>query len=331
MDAWLSLAAGGPETLVRGEAPDPVPGPGQVLVRVGATALNHPDALMIEDFYQFRPQRPFAPGMEVAGTVLALGDGVDGLKAGDRVCALCGHGGLAERVAVDAWKCFAIPDAMPLDIAAALLMTYGTSIHALLDRLTVAAGETMLVLGAAGGIGLSAVDLGKALGARVVAGVSSPGKAEAVRAAGADAAVVYPPGPLDKAASRALADAFKAECPAGYAVILDPVGGPYAEPALRAIGWEGRYGVAGFTAGIAALPLNLPLLKACGVVGIFWGSWIERNRARFAEETAMLFDLWGKGLIAPRVSRRFAFAEAPAALARMKGRGAIGKLVVMRD
>ena len=328
MKALLSTAPGPADTLQFGTLPDPVAGPGQLLVRVKAVSLNYPDALMIEDLYQFKPERPFAPGNEVGGVVEAVGADVTGFKPGDRVCALCGHGGMAELVAVAAWSCFAIPDEMGFDVAATMIMAYGTNIHGLTDRGQLKAGDTMLVLGASGGIGITAVELGKALGARVVGAVSSPEKAEYVRQAGADEVIVYPAGSLDKDASRALANQFKAACPDGYDVIYDVVGGDYAEPALRSIGWEGRYLVIGFTAGIPKLATNLALLKACSIVGVFWGAWSARNPGELAKDMAELFALWREGKIKPLISRKFAFADAAEAIALMRGRGAIGKLVV---
>jgi NADPH2:quinone reductase len=331
MKALVSHTPGTAETLQFGELPDPVPRPGDLLVKVAAVSLNYPDALMIEDLYQFKPPRPFATGAEIAGVVVGMGEEVTGFKVGDRVCGICGYGGLAELATLDAWRASIIPEAMGFDIAATMNMTYGTSIHGLIDRGELKAGQTLLVLGAAGGIGLSAVELGKALGARVVGAVSSAEKREVVLAAGADEVIIYPSGPLDKAGSRAMADAFKAACPKGYDVIYDPVGGDYAEPALRAIGWEGRYAVIGFTAGIPKIALNLTLLKACSIVGVFWGVWAGLNRERFHEEMAMLFRFWSEGRIKALISERFAFADAPKALARMSGRGAIGKLVVMLD
>jgi NADPH:quinone reductase-like Zn-dependent oxidoreductase len=328
LKAWVSYEAGGPDTLRFGELPKPAAGPGQLLLRVAAVSLNFPDALIIEDKYQYRPPRPFAPGSEVAAVVAAVGEGVTGFSPGDRVIAITASGGLAEYAVAEAWRTFRIPDAMGFDEASTLLMVYGTNIHGLLDRGKLEPGETMLVLGAAGGIGISAVELGKALGARVVAGVSSEEKAEAARKAGADEVVIYPRPPFDRAASKALADRFKAACPGGYDLIYDPVCGDYAEPALRAIGWEGRYMVIGFTAGIASIPLNLTLLKACSIVGVFWGAWCEKNQQRFAEEMETIFRLWSEGRLRPLISERYRFEDAPAAIARMNGRAGIGKLVV---
>jgi NADPH:quinone reductase-like Zn-dependent oxidoreductase len=329
MKALLSKAAGGPETLILAELPDPVAGPGQVLVAVKACAINYPDVLIIEDKYQFRPERPFAPGSEISGVVEAIGDGVSGFSVGDRVIALLGHGGLAEKVVVDAGKLHPLPDGRDFAEGAALLLTYATTIHALLDRGHLKEGQTLLVLGAAGGVGLAAIELGKAFGARVVAAVSSEEKAEAARRAGADDTLIYPRAPFDKTQSKALADQFKAALgPNGADVIYDPVGGDYAEPALRSIGWEGKYLVVGFPAGIPKLPLNLTLLKSCDVCGVFWGAFAARDPAANQAHVERLFRLWAEGRIAPRVTEVFAFAEGGQAIAKMAARGAIGKLVV---
>jgi len=330
MKALLSRVPGGPETLELAEVPDPVAGPGELLVCIRYCAINYPDVLVIEDRYQFKPPRPFAPGSEVSGVVEEVGEGVTGWAVGDRLLALTtSSGGLAEKVAVAAGRAFKVPDGLPLKEASALLMTYATTIHGLLDRGHLAEGQTLLVLGAAGGVGLAAVELGKAFGARVIAAVSSDEKAEVARAAGADDTLVYGRGPFDKAQSKALADAFKAKCgPDGAHVIYDPVGGDYAEPALRAIAWEGRYLVVGFPAGIPRLPLNLALLKSCDVCGVFWGGFTMRDPARHQAHVETLFRLWQEGRIAPRVTETFPLAEGGAAIARLASRSAIGKLVV---
>lgn len=326
--ALRSHLTGGPDTLRLDEIDPPNTRAGQLLVRVAAVSLNYPDALMIEDRYQFRPERPFAPGGELSGTVVAVGEDVAGFAVGDRVMAMTGFGALAEIVAVDAVKCFVLPNEMPFDEASALLFTYATTIHGLLDRAGLKAGETMLVLGAAGGIGISAIELGKAIGARVVAAVSSAEKAEAARSVGADDVVIYPRAPLDATTSRVLVSQFKAAAPGGFDVVYDPVGGDYAEPALRSIAWEGRYAVIGFTGGIPKIPLNLALLKACSIVGVFFGTWSERNRARCAEEVTLLLRFWEEGKIRPRISERFSLAQAPLAIAKLSDRGAVGKIVI---
>ena len=329
MKALLSHQPGGPETLVLTDVPDLSPGPGQLLIRVRACAINYPDVLIIEDRYQFKPPRPFAPGGEIAGEVLGAGEGVTGWSVGDRAIAMIGHGGLQEQVLVDAKLALPLPPERSFEEGAALILTYATSIHALLDRGRLQARQTLLVLGAAGGVGLAAVELGKAFGARVVAAVSSQEKADAARAAGADHAIVYGRGPFDKDGSKALAQLFKdAVGPAGADIVYDPVGGDYAEPALRAIGWEGRYLVVGFPAGIPRLPLNLTLLKSCDVCGVFWGAFAARDPEANAAHLRTLFRLWSEGRIAPKVSRTWPLDQGGEAIAHMAARAAVGKLVV---
>jgi NADPH:quinone reductase-like Zn-dependent oxidoreductase len=330
--ALLSHSPGGPETLALTDVPDPVAGQGQLLVRVKACAINYPDVLIIEDKYQFKPPRPFAPGGEIAGLVEAVGEGVSGWAVGDRLIAMLGHGGLAEKVLVPAAMALPLPAERSFEEGSALILTYATSIHALLDRGRLKEGHTLLVLGAAGGVGLAAVELGTAFGARVIGAASSPEKAEAVRKAGADDVLVYPPGPFDKEQSKALAGAFKdAVGQNGADVIYDPVGGDYAEPALRSIAWEGRYLVVGFPAGIPRLPLNLALLKSCDVCGVFWGAFAARDPQANAAHIRTLFGLWSEGKIAPRVSRTWPLAEGGEAIAHMAARRAVGKLVVTMD
>ena len=329
MKALLSKAPGGPDTLSLEEMPDPTAGKGQVVVAVRACAINYPDVLIIEDKYQFKPARPFAPGGEIAGVIESIGEGVDGWAVGDRVIAVTGHGGLAEKQAIDAARLFRLPEGRSFEEGAALLLTYATTIHALLDRGHLREGHTLLVLGAAGGVGLAAVELGKAFGARVVAAVSTEEKAAAAKAAGADETLVYGRAPFDKDQSRALAEQFKAAVgPQGADVVFDPVGGDYAEPALRAIGWEGRYLVVGFPAGIPRLPLNLTLLKSCDVCGVFWGAFAARDPQANAAHVERLFRLWSEGRIAPKVTETFALADGGKAIARMAARQVIGKVVV---
>ena len=329
MRALLSTAPGGPETLTLSELPDPVAGRGQVVIAVKACAINFPDVLIIEDKYQFKPERPFAPGGEIAGVIDAVGEGVEGWQVGDRVIAMLGHGGLCEKVIADPAKLYRLPEGRSFAEGASLILTYGTTIHALLDRGHIAAGQTLLVLGAAGGVGLAAIELGKAFDARVVAAVSSDEKAAAARDAGADETLVYARAPFDKDQSKALAEQFKAAVGKGGAdVIYDPVGGDYAEPALRSIAWEGRYLVVGFPAGIPRLPLNLTLLKSCDVCGVFWGAFAARDPKANQAHIETLFALWKDGKIAPRVTEVFAFEEGGKAIAKMAARNAIGKLVV---
>jgi NADPH:quinone reductase len=327
--ALLSVATGGPDTLVLSEIDAPVAGPGQLLVAVKACAVNYPDVLIIEDKYQFKPARPFAPGSEIAGVVKALGQGVTGFKVGDRVIAVTGHGGFVEQIAVPAASAYKLPDERSFEDGAALLMTYATSIHALADRGKLKEGDVLLVLGAAGGVGLAAVELGVAFGARVIAAVSSEEKAAAARAAGAHDTIIYGRAPFDKDASKALADAFKAKVgPDGADVVYDAVGGDYAEPAVRCMAWEGRYLVVGFPAGIPKLPLNLTLLKSCDVCGVFWGAFAARNPSANAAHVARLFRLWADGKIKPLVTQVYSFERGGDAIAALGNRSAIGKLVV---
>ena len=332
MKALRSHAVGGPETLTLDEVETPVPGPGQVRVAVKACSINYPDVLIIRDMYQFKPPRPFAPGGEASGVVDAVGEGVTDWKVGDRVIASTGNGGLAEEIVVDAARLWPLPDGVSFEVGASIMMTYGTNMHGLLDRGKLKAGEVLLVLGAAGGVGLSAVELGKAYGAKVVAAVSSEEKAQAAREHGADDVVIYPTAPFDKDQSKALAEAFKAACgPGGADVVYDIVGGDYSEPAVRSIAWEGRFCVVGFPAGIARLPLNLTLLKSCDVCGVFWGAWVAREPKANAAHIATLFDLLKSGKINPRVSATFPLARGGEAIQLLADRKAIGKVVVTMD
>ena len=325
----MSVRPGGPEALRIENVPEPAPGAGDLLVRVRACAINYPDVLIIEDKYQLKPERPFAPGGEIAGEVIGAGDGVTGWATGDRLIASLGFGGLAEQVVVPAERAIRLPPERSFEEGSALLMTYATAIHALVDRGRLAPGQTLLVLGAAGGVGIAGVEIGKALGAQVVAAVSSEAKAEAVRSAGADMVLVYPSGPFDRNGQKELTQQFKeAVGPAGADVILDPVGGDYSEAALRSIAWEGRFLVVGFPAGIAKLPLNLTLLKSCDVCGVFWGGFFAREPKRNAEHVEQLFRWWGEGRIAPKISATYPLEHAGEAIAELRDRKAVGKLVV---
>ena len=329
MKTLLSVAPGGPDTLQLTELPTPAPGKGELLVRVLACGVNYPDVLVIEDKYQFKPQRPFAPGAEIAGVVEAVGEKVSGWAVGDRLIALPSHGGLSEQIVIHAGRAIPIAETDdPLE-GAALIFTYGTSLHALADRAALKAGETLLVMGAAGGVGLAAVEIGKAMGATVVAAVSSEEKAAAAIGAGADRTIVYGRAPFDEAASKALAQAFKdAVGPEGAHVIYDPVGGDYCEPALRSIAWEGRYLVVGFPAGIPKLPLNLPLLKSCDIRGVFWGGFMAREPERNHRHIGQLISWWREGRIRPRIDRVFPLTEGGQAITRLASRSAVGKVVV---
>ena len=329
MKALLSTSPGGPETLQLTDLPDPVAGAGELLVRVRACAINYPDVLIIEDKYQLKPPRPFAPGSEIAGEVEGVGGGVVGWLPGDRLIAATGFGGLVEKIVISAKAAIPLPPQRSFEPGSALLLTYATAIHALVDRGRLQAGQTLLVLGAGGGVGLAAVEIGVALGARVVAAASSEEKVAAARDAGAEATLVYP---RDITDPRALSQMFKdAIGPQGADVILDPVGGDYAEAALRSIAWEGRYLVVGFPAGIPSLPLNLTLLKSCDVCGVFWGAFAARDPAANAAHIAQLFAWWDEGRIAPKVSATYPLARAGEAIAALRDRQAIGKLVVTLD
>ncbi|AVO39476.1 NADPH:quinone oxidoreductase family protein [Pukyongiella litopenaei] len=328
MKALLSTAPGGPETLELTELPMPEPKKGELLLRVHAAGVNYPDTLMIRDLYQIKPPRPFAPGGEVAGEVVGLGDGVTGFAPGDRVLALTGHGGFATHMMLDASRAVRIPDAMPYEDAACFIFTYGTSHHALKDRAHLGEGETLLVLGAAGGVGAAAIELGKAAGARVIAAVSSPDKAMFCRDLGADETLIYPRD-MDRDAQKALSGEIKKLAGGdGVDVVYDAVGGDYAEPAIRAMAWQGRFLVVGFPAGIPNIPLNLPLLKGCEIVGVFWGASVFRDPAGHAENMADLFGMYAEGRIRPRISATYPLARAAEALVAMQDRKVMGKVVV---
>lgn len=329
MKALMSHRAGGPETLVLEEVADPNPGPGEVRISVRAVGVNFPDLLIIQDLYQIKPSRPFAPGGELAGIIDTVGAGVTTLRSGDRVLVSPVRGAMAEKAVAQAGNCWKIPDGMPFEEAAALLMTYGTSQHALKDRAQLREGETLLVLGAGGGVGLAAVELGKAMGARVIAAASSADKLALAREHGADDGVQYPTGALDKNAARNLTDSFKAACGArGADVIYDAIGGDYSEAALRAIAWQGRHLVIGFPAGIPKLPLNLVLLKGASIVGVFWGEFTNRAPALHAANVAALMALYLNATIKPAVTERFPLARGGEAIARLGSRAARGKIVV---
>ncbi|WP_037306835.1 NADPH:quinone oxidoreductase family protein [Ruegeria halocynthiae] len=331
MQALLSVAPGGPETLELTALPDPVPGKGEILVAVKAAGVNFPDTLMIQDLYQIKPPRPFAPGGEIAGEVTAIGEGVSGFEIGDRVLALTGHGGFATHLAIKAATAVKFPNTMPFEDAACFIFTYGTSYHALKDRAAIQSGETLLILGAAGGVGTAAIELAKTKGARVIAAVSTPEKADFCRQIGADDTIVYTRD-MDKAGQKAFSAEIKALAGGeGVDIVYDAVGGSYAEPALRSTAWNGRYLVVGFPAGIPKIPLNLPLLKGCQIVGVFWGASVFRDPAGHAKNISELFGLYAKGKIKPQISKTFSLAQAAQALTHLADRSALGKIVVTMD
>lgn len=322
MRAVLCRAYGPPESLDLAEIETPTPAAGQVVIAIRACAINYPDTLIIQGKYQYQPPLPFSPGTDVAGVVAAVGEGVTGLTVGDCVVTLVFHGGYAEAVAADARRVVRIPDGVDFVTAAASLLTYGTAYHALVDRADIQPGETLLILGAAGGVGLAAVDLGKRLGARVIAAASSAEKLAACREYGADEVIDY--------SAEELRERLKALAPNGVDVVFDPVGGALAEPALRGVGWKGRYLVIGFTGGeIPRIPLNLPLLKGCSLVGVFFGAFVQREAAHSLANTRRLLDWIAAGQIKPLVSQTYPLERVADALNAVLARRAIGKLALV--
>jgi NADPH2:quinone reductase len=323
MQAWLCENPVGVESLQWKELPTPVPKAGEVLVAIKAASLNFPDLLIVQNKYQIKPPLPFVPGAEYAGIVEAVGPDVNHIKVGQSVACLSGTGGFGTHTIAPAAQCLPLPPGFPHEDAAALIMTYATSHHALVDRGQLKAGETLLVLGAAGGVGTSAIQIGKALGARVIAAASSDEKCELCRSIGADATINY--------SREKLRDAIQAATDGrGPDVIYDPVGGDLAEPALRSIAWRGRYLVIGFASGsIPALPLNLPLLKGASIVGVFWGSFNKHEPKAGAALLAELARWYGEGKIKPVIDRVMPMAEVKAAYEYMGSRGVKGKLVLV--
>ena len=320
--ALLCKTFGPPESLVVEEVEDPRPGPGQVVIDVHACAVNFPDLLIIQDKYQFKPQLPFSPGGEVAGVIGAVGEGVGGVAVGDRVLAPTGWGGLAEKVVIDAAGVIPVPEGIDLVHASAFLYAYGTSHHALKDRAGLRAGETLLVLGAAGGVGLSAVELGTAMGAVVIAAASSEDKLELCRSYGAAMTVNYATEDLRTTVKELTGGA-------GVDVVYDPVGGPYSEAALRSMAWGGRFLVIGFASGdIPRIPLNLPLLKGCSVVGVFWGAFASKEPERHRQSLRELVGWWEQGRLRPHVSSTYPLDRAAEAIRELADRKAKGKVVV---
>ena len=332
MKAMLSNAAGGPETLVLTEMPIPEPQVGEIRIAVKAAGVNFPDLLIIQDLYQHKPPRPFAPGSEVAGIVEAVGQGVDGFEVGDRVWALpAGHGGFVTHITVASSSAVKIPDVMPFEDAASFFFTYGTSHYALRDRGAIKSGETLLILGAAGGVGTAAVEVGKALGARVIAAVSSEEKAVFCRNIGADETIIYQR-EMDRDAQKALSGKIKEIAGRnGVDVAYDAVGGDYAEPCIRAMAWNGRFLVVGFTAGIPKIPLNLTLLKSCQIVGVYWGPFTKRDPTQHGVYLAELFDMYANGKVRPQITRAFPLQDAGKALELVQQRRVLGNVVLTVD
>ena len=332
MKALQCVELGMPDKLQVNDVPDPEASPEHIVIENKAASVNFPDVLMIQGLYQFQPELPFIPGGESAGIVSAVGDGVENISVGDRVFAMTGMGAFSEKISAHNSSVVKIPDNMGFETAAALPMTYGTSLYALKQRANLKAGETLLVLGAAGGVGLATVELGKAMGARVIAAASTNEKVDLCIQHGADEGFIYPSGVLNRDQQKELSNKIK-ELSGGIGpnVIYDPVGGSYSEPCLRSIAWEGRYLVIGFAAGadqIPKMPLNLTLLKGCQIVGVFWGAWVgmhpEENKKNFEE----LFKLHSEGKINPEVSDSFTLDDGALAIAHLKDRKAKGKVII---
>ncbi len=323
MHAWLCTQPTGVEALQWTQLPTPVPGPGQVLIEIKAASLNFPDLLIVQNKYQMKPALPFVPGSEYAGVVQAVGPDVTHLKPGQNVACLSGTGGFGTHTLAPAALCMPLPDGFPYVDAAAFIMIYATSWHALVDRAALKAGETVLVLGAAGGVGTAAIQIAKAMGARVIAAASTDEKCALCRSLGADTTINY--------STEDLRDAIKkATDGKGPDVIYDPVGGDFAEPAFRSIAWRGRYLVVGFASGpIPSLPLNLPLLKGASLVGVFWGEFAKREPKANAAMMGELAQWYAQGRIKPVIDRTMPMAELPAAFARMGSRAVQGKLVLV--
>ena len=322
MKAVVCKEFGPPDSLRIEELPSPRAGPGEAVISVKAASVNFPDVLIIQNKYQFKPPLPFSPGSELAGVVKEVGAGVAGFKPGDKVIAFTTYGAFAEEVKTEATRLLPLPEGMDFVAGAAFLLTYATSDHALRDRGALCAGETLLVLGAAGGVGLAAIEIGKALGARVIACASSEDKLAVCREHGADATINYATEDL-RERIKALTDGR------GVDVVYDPVGGPYSEPAFRSLAWRGRLLVVGFAAGdIPKLPLNLMLLKGAAVVGVFWGDFARREPKQFADSVRQLGEWYRQGKLRPHVSQTLPLEKAADALNLMAARQVKGKVVL---
>lgn len=325
MKAWVCESLDGVGALRWREMPTPEPKAGEVCIAVRCASLNFPDLLIVEGKYQIRPPLPFVPGAEFAGVVEAVGTGVTDLKPGDAVAAIGSHGGFGTHACVGSNHVMRLPPGVAFEHAAAFAFTYGTSYHALLDRGALAAGDTLLVLGAAGGVGSAAVQIAKAVGARVIATASTAEKADFCRQLGADVVIDLGREPLREALKAATGGR-------GPDVVYDPVGGELAEPALRSIAWRGRYLVIGFAGGaIPATPWNIPLLKGASIVGVFWGEFVRREPKSHAADIARLFEWYGQGQVRPAIDRILPMRELPAAYARMASRQVLGKLVLANE
>ena len=330
MKTLQCVELGMPDKLQINEVPEPEVIPEHVLIENKAASVNFPDVLMIQGLYQFQPELPFTPGGESAGIVSAVGEGVENISVGDRVFAMTGMGAFSEKILAHHSSVVKIPENMGFETAAALPMTYGTSLYALKQRAELKEKETLLVLGAAGGVGLATVELGKAMGAKVIAAASTQEKVDLCKQHGADEGFIYPTGKLDRDQQKELSSKIK-ELTGGMGanVVYDPVGDSYSEPCIRATAWDGRYLVIGFAAGeIPKIPINLALLKGMKIVGVFWGAWVgmfpQENKKNFEE----LFQLHSDGRINPEVSDSFSLDDGAQAIAHLKDRKAKGKVII---
>ena len=322
MKALIVDELGGPEKLSYREVPDPVPTKGEVLISVKAAGVNFPDLLMVQGRYQASPPPPFSPGGEVAGVVEAIGAGVSRVKVGDRVAGMGLWGGFAESMVLGEAQVMPLPDDISFEVGAAVTVTYGTCLHALEDRAQLRAGQTVLVLGAAGGVGTAAIEIAKLMGAKVIAAASSPEKLEVCRQLGADEVIDYEKEDLKERAKKLSGG--------GVDVVVDPVGGRYSEPALRAMAWGGRFLVLGFASGdIPKVSLNLPLLKGCAIVGVYWGSFAAHEPAKAVAQLARIGRWVSEGKLRPHISKTYPLAEGRAALEDLAARRATGKLVLV--
>ena len=321
MKAVLCKELGPPSKLVVEDIPSKSPGAKEVLVEVKACSVNFPDTLIIQGLYQFKPSLPFSPGSDIAGIVKSVGEGVKHLKVGDEVFGLVPYGGFAEEVIAPAKLVFPKPPMMDYKIAASFMMAYGTSYHALKDRAKIKAGETLLILGASGGVGLAAIELGKLMGARVIAAASTDEKLALCKEKGADELINYTIEDLKKRAKELTGGK-------GVDVVYDPVGGEYSEAALRATAWEGRFLVVGFPAGIAKIPMNLPLLKGCQICGVFWGRFTQETPQKNMANTMELIQFFAQGKLKPHIDKVYALEEAGQALEDMMNRKTKGKIII---
>lgn len=331
MKAYICREFGPIESHKVEEVEDPKAGPGQIIVDVKAAGIAFPDVLIVQGLYQFKPPFPFTPGGEIAGIISSIGEGVTKWKEGDRIIGTTGFAGLAEKAVYYEHQLMPLPETMDFQTGAIFPLNYGTTYHALKQRADIKDGESLLVLGAAGGIGITAIHLGKAMGANVIAAASSEKKLELCKKEGADEVILYPREELDRTAQKTFSEQIKKVSGGGVDVVYDVVGGDYAEPALRSINWKGRYLVIGFTSNIPKIPLNLALLKGCQIVGVFWGHFTGVEPEVNAQNFKDLFELHAQGKIKPFVSEIFSIEETAKAIKLLEDRQVLGKVVVSME